>query len=53
MYKVILKIRTCSLTKSSDAAIVGGFVLMTEANALKGDPGKKRGKSTVLLTHSI
>lgn len=25
-----------------NAAIVGGFILMSEANSLKGDPGKKR-----------
>lgn len=33
-----------SLTRFLDAAVVGGFVLLNEANSVKGDPGKKRSK---------
>lgn len=33
-----------SLTRYLDAAVVGGFVMLNEANTIKGDSGKKRSK---------
>ena len=34
-----------------DIAVVGGFIMMSEANVLKGDPGKKRSKYNFSSLH--
>ena len=34
-----------------DIAVVGGFIMMSEANVLKGDPGKKRSKYKISSLH--